>query len=655
MPTPVDGNSPWRQKRDVPYPFWKETILAARNPNGTGERADPDLASEAAWQAARPHTALALAMLKAESTFGTHFEANERGNRNPFNLKRPDGSGYVSYLTWVGGVKGWHDRITSPTYKNGVYAETVSISDLIHRFAPREDNNDTETYIDGVAARMSRYPVLEDPVTTPSTPPEPVTDWRQIFDVMFGRGWKVTQDWAARGGPDLYDYGRGHGLDGSQHTGIDVGIPYGTPIRAPFPGIVVCAGTGVGKGVSGQGCGAFGDWGDGDSVRQGVGRIELLFGNGASLIFGHSRTATVEPGEVVAAGQQIGTSGGMYGPHIHLEARTFTGNSYQIVDPKALLLSLAAQSKPPVPGEEETPMASPIDIRRATSWSGANRPKTKLTAGKPLYVIQHDTGNTGRGANATMHKDFVIGGGGSDTVSFHFTVDSTGLVWQMLPLDEIGYHAADGCNNREIDIGCFQGIAIEMCRNSDGDQWKAYGHVKDLIAAIILGDPRINYGTRSHKDFSADRIRSHKWASRNDVNPPNGKWCSSWILNNGLEDDLVAGVKARVAAAGQGQTPAPEPPPTPKPVEILPGLDAGILDRLFGELEGEDGRQYKFDPNGPVSKLWLARGKQLGTWPRLETVWVYADGRRYFRFEDGAVIFDPPGSPPPAWLKAEVA
>src|SRR5690606_15251298 len=40
----------------------------------------------------------------------------------------------------------------------------------------------------------------------------------------------------------IYAYGREYGLDGVSHTGLDVGMPYGTPFYAPGPATVVCVG-----------------------------------------------------------------------------------------------------------------------------------------------------------------------------------------------------------------------------------------------------------------------------------------------------------------------------------------------------------------------------------------------------------------------------
>jgi hypothetical protein len=75
--------------------------------------------------------------------------------------------------------------------------------------------------------------------------------------------------------------------------------------------------------------------------------------------------------------------------------------------------------------------------------------------------------------------------------------------------------------------------------------------------------------------------------------------------------------------------------------EFFPGLDLAVARRLFGNVKGEDGKTYVFNATGPVSQLWMENGEETGNWPTLEEVWVYGDGRRYFKFES-LVIIDPP-------------
>jgi murein DD-endopeptidase MepM/ murein hydrolase activator NlpD len=142
---------------------------------------------------------------------------------------------------------------------------------------------------------------------------------------MFG-GRASLVDWGAFGvnsSNGLYDYGADMGLNGLQHTGLDVPLPRGTPLFAPSGATVICPG--------GPNCGSFGDW-----LGGGIGRIELQMPDGARVIYGHSNTANVRAGQQVAAGTQIGTSGGMNSWHTHLEVRVpdpSTPSGWRLVDP----------------------------------------------------------------------------------------------------------------------------------------------------------------------------------------------------------------------------------------------------------------------------------------------------------------------------------
>jgi hypothetical protein len=59
-------------------------------------------------------------------------------------------------------VGAWKDRVTSPTYKDGIYAKTTTLADLIRVYAPPHDSNDTNHYIDTVLAKMGTFPVQGD-------------------------------------------------------------------------------------------------------------------------------------------------------------------------------------------------------------------------------------------------------------------------------------------------------------------------------------------------------------------------------------------------------------------------------------------------------------------------------------------------------------
>jgi murein DD-endopeptidase MepM/ murein hydrolase activator NlpD len=165
---------------------------------------------------------------------------------------------------------------------------------------------------------------------------------------LFGQG-AAVHDWGefnAPSGNGLYGYGTEYGMNGSNHTGLDVAMPVGTQLFAPGSGTVTCAGTGNGPGADGGGCDAFSDY-----FGNGAGRIEVQLANGAVIIYGHSSSASVRPGQQVTAGTLLGTSGGMNSPHIHLEARVRDASmpsGWRIVDPRTVLGSgsFVPQSNP---------------------------------------------------------------------------------------------------------------------------------------------------------------------------------------------------------------------------------------------------------------------------------------------------------------------
>jgi murein DD-endopeptidase MepM/ murein hydrolase activator NlpD len=93
-----------------------------------------------------------------------------------------------------------------------------------------------------------------------------------------------------------YRYLGGHEF----HPGIDLAVPYGTPVYATGSGVVVYAG-----------------W------KNGYGNfIEIDHGNGYTTRYGHSSRLIVSVGQQVSKNQQIsmvGCTGRCTGPHVHYE------------------------------------------------------------------------------------------------------------------------------------------------------------------------------------------------------------------------------------------------------------------------------------------------------------------------------------------------
>jgi murein DD-endopeptidase MepM/ murein hydrolase activator NlpD len=89
---------------------------------------------------------------------------------------------------------------------------------------------------------------------------------------------------------------------GRMHEGIDIGVPFGTPIHAAASGRVIYAGW-----MSGYG-----------------NLVAIDHGRGLSTAYGHQSRIAVSNGQTVSQGQVIGyvgCTGHCFGPHLHFEVR----------------------------------------------------------------------------------------------------------------------------------------------------------------------------------------------------------------------------------------------------------------------------------------------------------------------------------------------
>ena len=95
---------------------------------------------------------------------------------------------------------------------------------------------------------------------------------------------------------------------GRTHTGIDIGVPTGTPVKAAASGTVSFAGW---KGALGN-------------------LVVISHGNGVQTYYGHNSKLTVSAGQSVSQGDVIakaGSTGQSTGSHVHFEVRV-NGSSY---------------------------------------------------------------------------------------------------------------------------------------------------------------------------------------------------------------------------------------------------------------------------------------------------------------------------------------
>jgi murein DD-endopeptidase MepM/ murein hydrolase activator NlpD len=88
----------------------------------------------------------------------------------------------------------------------------------------------------------------------------------------------------------------------SEHTGVDLGAPEGTPVPAAKDGVVVAAGARGGYGNA----------------------VEVAHADGSTTLYAHLSQVNAEPGDQVQEGETlglVGQTGRTTGPHLHLEVR----------------------------------------------------------------------------------------------------------------------------------------------------------------------------------------------------------------------------------------------------------------------------------------------------------------------------------------------
>jgi hypothetical protein len=157
----------WRDIGDVPLEVYEAEF----------ERLDSPMLPYAreVYEAARPHSALLLAKMFHEQKYATWNNVIPADYHNPCSLAKPKGTPadgvnrWERYGSWAEGVRACRERITSETYKDGVYARTVTVADLIRVFAPPSEN-DTDHYIDVVNALLQKWSRIPQEATVADRP-----------------------------------------------------------------------------------------------------------------------------------------------------------------------------------------------------------------------------------------------------------------------------------------------------------------------------------------------------------------------------------------------------------------------------------------------------------------------------------------------------
>lgn len=136
------------------------------------------------------------------------------------------------------------------------------------------------------------------------------------------------------------------------------------------------------------------------------------------------------------------------------------------------------------------------------------------------YIVIHETGNTGRNADAASHNNYLHTEADNQQKSWHYTVDDHEIFYHI-PDNEIAFHAGDGLSE---DGGNLNGIGIEMCVNPENDYEQTLKNTAELTAMLLKAYDLDIESVKTHHDFS-------------------GKDCPEILLKENRWDEFIDMVK----------------------------------------------------------------------------------------------------------------
>lgn len=140
--------------------------------------------------------------------------------------------------------------------------------------------------------------------------------------------------------------------------------------------------------------------------------------------------------------------------------------------------------------------------------------------GEIKYIVIHDTGNKGKGADAEAHYEYF--NGEDRQSSAHYFVDDKQILRVIRDVDK-SWHCGDG--KGKYGITNENSIGVEMCINPDGDFNKTYKNTLELVKHLM-----------DKYSIPLDRVVRHYDASRKTC--PNIMSKDNWAEWNKFKRDL---------------------------------------------------------------------------------------------------------------------
>lgn len=112
------------------------------------------------------------------------------------------------------------------------------------------------------------------------------------------------------------------------------------------------------------------------------------------------------------------------------------------------------------------------------------------------YITIHQTGNTGKGANARNHAKYMNNG---SPTTWHYTVDDREVIKHFNDNVQC-WHCGDGRG-----AGNTMSIGIELCINSDGDYNKTISNAVELVKYLM----------QKHRIPITNVVQHNRWSGKN--------------------------------------------------------------------------------------------------------------------------------------------
>ncbi len=145
-----------------------------------------------------------------------------------------------------------------------------------------------------------------------------------------------------------------------------------------------------------------------------------------------------------------------------------------------------------------SPTRQPAVEISLTPAGNLNRPGLEMAS--PSFITVHDVSEETPGSDEQRLRAAVHAGGGSEHTSYHFVVGSRGII-QLLPLDEVAWHAGDGY----FGAGNRDSVAIALVQS--GDTGRSRANLSWLLAELITNPGRFVANQPRAWEFSERRIR----------------------------------------------------------------------------------------------------------------------------------------------------